>query len=101
MYLRLYHTKQQKGTKTLFALEAVAVDYTIPNNKRELKPRGERSEITIYYTIPNNKRELKPARGLSHQSNDYTIPNNKRELKPGSLGRPQIQIIPYQTTKGN
>ena len=38
-------------------------DYTIPNNKRELKRETSKNGIPRHYTIPNNKRELKPSLG--------------------------------------
>ena len=35
------------------------MNYTIPNNKRELKLVGNSICVVYDYTIPNNKRELK------------------------------------------
>ena len=40
---------------------------------------------TYNYTIPNNKRELKPFALVFSTLSHYTIPNNKRELKHNSL----------------
>ena len=77
------------------------MNYTIPNNKRELKPTEEDILFWMYYTIPNNKRELKPHGELSKRCDNYTIPNNKRELKHRTVPYTSCLIIPYQTTKGN
>ncbi len=64
-------------------------DYTIPNNKRELKPTTIIPLKYLYYTIPNNKRvyHTKQQKGtktimyFKYDNFNYTIPNNKRELK--------------------
>ena len=51
----LYHTKQQKGTKTPNGYIKIHEDYTIPNNKRELKRKFVFVVHIPHYTIPNNK----------------------------------------------
>ena len=71
-------------------------NYTIPNNKRELKLYIALYCGILHYTIPNNKRELKRMIDYAIAFKYYTIPNNKRELKL-ALYLPNLDTILYHT----
>ena len=77
----LYHTKNHRGTTTVFSNITRRLNYTIPRTTGELQPNLSAVNQQSNYTIPRTTGELQPLTYNDDNLPNYTIPRTTGELQ--------------------